>query len=63
MSESKESPKRLVTPPSNAGPMGSGEVLSVEAAPDEDVEWVWSQDRHRGSSVTGYRIVPRRTEL
>ena len=63
MAENEERVKRVVTAPSNTGPMGSGEVLSVQAGPDEDVEWVWSHDRHRGSLVTGYRLAPRRTEL
>jgi hypothetical protein len=40
--------------------MGAGEVLCVEVGPDEDVEWVWSHDRQRGSLITGYRIVARR---
>lgn len=51
--------KRTVTAPSSASPMTGGQVLSVEVGPDEEVEWVWSHDRERGSFVTGYRIVPR----
>ena len=62
MAKNEGSAKRMVAAPSNTGPMGGGEVLSVEVGPDEDVEWVWSHDGQRGSVVTGYRIVPRKTE-
>jgi hypothetical protein len=63
MAENEQLVKRVVTAPSTAGPFGSGQVLSVEAGPDEDVEWVWTHDRQHGSFVTGYRIVPRRNQL
>ena len=62
MAENEGGVKRIVTAPSSTGAMGRGEVLSVKLGPDEDVEWVWSHDPDRGSVVTGYRIVPRRTE-
>jgi hypothetical protein len=42
--------------------MSGGQVLSVEVGPDEDVEWIWSHDRERGSHVTGYKIVARVAE-
>jgi hypothetical protein len=59
MANDDETAKRIVVAPSNTGPVSTGEVLSVEVGPDEDVEWVWSHDRERGSSITGFRIVPR----
>ena len=62
MAQDAEREKRIVIAPTSTSPIGSGDVLSVEAGRDEDVEWVWSHDRERGSSVTGYRIVPRKTE-
>ena len=51
--------KRTVTAPTTAGQMSGSRVVSVEVGPDEDVEWIWSHDRDRGSHVTGYKIVPR----
>jgi hypothetical protein len=54
--------KRSVMAPSGAGPTSAGELLSVEVGPDEDVEWIWSHDRERGSFVTGYKVVPRIAE-
>lgn len=51
--------KRTVTAPSTGGEMSGGQVLSVEVGSDEDVEWIWSHDRERGSHVTGYKIVAR----
>jgi hypothetical protein len=54
--------KRSVMAPSGAGPMSRGEVLSVEVGADEDVEWIWSHDRKRGSFVTGFKVVPRIAE-
>ena len=62
MAEDTKKATRIVTAPGNTGPMNAGEVLSVEIGPDEDVEWVWSHDRERGSAVTGYRIVSRISE-
>lgn len=54
--------KRTVLAPGEAGPMNAGQVLSVELAADEDVEWAWSHDREGGSAVAGYKIVPRNSE-
>lgn len=59
MAENEQRLERVVTVPAGADPLGPGQVLSVEARPDEDVEWVWTHDRLRGSFVTGYRLVPR----
>jgi hypothetical protein len=42
--------------------MSAGQTLSVEVGPDEEVEWIWSHDRERGSRVTGYKIVARTPE-
>jgi hypothetical protein len=53
--------KRTVTAPTT-GQMSGGRVLSVEVGPDEDVEWIWTHDRDRGSHVTGYKIVARVAE-
>ena len=50
--------KRVVSVPGGTSFMGSGELLSVEVGPDEDVEWFWCHDRERGSFVAGYAIVP-----
>jgi hypothetical protein len=49
--------RRVVRAPIAAGHMGSGELLSVEIGPDEEVQWFWSHDRERGSFVAGYTIV------
>ena len=49
---------RVVIAPST-GSMSAGEVLSVKVGPNEDVEWVWNHDRERGSSISGFVIVPR----
>ena len=60
-----EEPKhvmRTVTAPTTTDQMSGGRVLSVEVGPDEDVEWIWSHDRERGSHVTGYKIVARVAE-
>ena len=54
--------KRTVTAPTTAGRISGGRVLSVEVGPDEEVEWIWSHDRERGSHVTGYKIVARVAE-
>ena len=54
--------KRTATAPITAGQMSGGRVLSVEVGPDEDVEWIWSHDRERGSHVTGYKVVARVAE-
>ena len=62
MVEEPKRTKRTVTAPTTAGQMNGGRVLSVEVGPDEDVEWVWSHDRERGSHVTGYKIVARVAE-
>jgi hypothetical protein len=59
MAEDERPAKRIVTAPGSTGPMSAGEVFSVELGPNEDVEWVWSHDRERGSSVIGFTIVPR----
>ena len=59
MVEEPKRAKRTVTAPITAGQMSGGRVLSVEVGPDEDVEWIWSHDRERGSHVTGYKIVSR----
>jgi hypothetical protein len=59
MAEEFESVKRTVRTPM-AGVIGSGELLSVELGPDEEVEWTWSHDPVRGSIVTGYTIVSRK---
>ena len=56
VTEQLKRPKRTVTAPTN-DPLRGGQVLSVELSPDEDVGWIWSHDRERGSRVTGYRIV------
>ncbi len=53
--------RRVVSAPTATGRMGTGEVLSVEAGPDEAVEWLWTHDRE-GSRVTGYRVVARPAE-
>lgn len=39
--------------------MLAGELLSVELAKDEDVQWIWCHHGERGSSVIGYTIAPR----
>ena len=57
MAEDAKPAKRIVVAPSTIAPMSAGEVLSVEVGPDEDVEWIWSHDGERGSTVTGYKIV------
>jgi len=62
VAEEKKAPTRIIAAPGVAAPMGSGEVLSIEVAADEELEWVWSHDRERGSRVTGYRIVRRNAE-
>jgi hypothetical protein len=59
MAQEIEAPKRVVIAPRSPGAMTAGEALSVEVGPDEDVEWMWSHHPQRGSSVTGYEIVPR----
>lgn len=61
MAEERKAPKRIVVAPSTVAPAGPGDVLSVEVDPDEDVEWLWTHDRERGSTVTGYNIVSRET--
>lgn len=38
-------------------PLRSGELLSVELGPDDDVCWTWCHHGERGSSVIGYTIV------
>jgi hypothetical protein len=60
--EESERAKRTVMAPTTAGQMSGGRMLSVEVGPDEDVEWIWSHDRERGSHVTGYKIVARIAE-
>lgn len=50
---------RLVMAPGNTGPVVSGTVIAIDAAPNEDVQWIWSHDPLRGSYVSGYTIVPR----
>ena len=62
MIEEAKRVKRTVTAPTSAGQVSGGQVLSVEVGPDEDVEWIWSHDRERGSQVTGYKIVARAPE-
>ena len=62
MSHDPNSTKRIVVAPSSTGALFGGEALSVEVGPNEDVVWVWSHDRERGSTVTGYTIVPRAQE-
>ena len=62
MTEESKPARRTLIAPSNAGAMSGGELLSVDVGSDEDVEWVWTHDRVRGSAVTGYRVVPRVTE-
>jgi hypothetical protein len=62
VAEEPKRAKRTVTAPTTAGRMSGGRVLSVEVGPDEEVEWIWSHDRERGSHVTGYRIVARVAE-
>lgn len=62
MSENVKTAKRIILAPSTTAPLSAGEVLSVEAGPDEDVEWIWSHHRERGSTVTGYKIVTRETD-
>ena len=59
MAQDVKGAKRVVVAPRSPGAMSAGEVLSVEVGPDEDVEWLWSHDPQRGSTVTGYKIVPR----
>ena len=60
MTVNEKEATRVVTAPGTEASLGSGQVLSVEVGPDEDVEWVWTHDRQRGSFVTGYRVVPRK---
>lgn len=62
MTHERKGAKRTLAAPGSTAPMSGGEVLCVEVGPDEDVEWVWSHDRERGSTVTGYRIVSRENE-
>jgi hypothetical protein len=57
MEEDDKAAQRSVPAPGTGAGMRAGDLLSVELAPDEAVEWVWSHDRG-GSRVTGYRIVP-----
>jgi hypothetical protein len=59
MTDESKPTTRPVVAPSNAGPVTGGQVLSVEAGLDEEVEWIWNHDHERGSYVAGYRIVPR----
>lgn len=59
MTQDVKGAKRVVIAPRSPGAMSAGEVLSVEVGPDEDIKWVWSHDPQHGSSVTGYKIVPR----
>ena len=62
MTEERKTAKRIVEAPDTAAPMSPGDVLSVEVGPDEDVEWIWSHDPERGSTVTGYQIVARKAK-
>ena len=51
--------KRTVLEPDNVGRLRVGDVLSVELAADEDIQWIWCHHGERGSSVIGYTIGPR----
>jgi hypothetical protein len=53
----EHSEKRTVTAPVGSR-LNTGEVLSVELAADEVVQWIWSHHGERGSSVIGYTILP-----
>jgi hypothetical protein len=48
-----------IAPQVYAAPMRAGQIISVDAGPDEEVEWTWSHDPVRGSYVTGYRTIER----
>ena len=51
--------KRTVLAPDNVGRLRVGDVLCVELAMDEDIQWIWCHHGERGSSVIGYTIGPR----
>src|SRR5215475_11579923 len=51
-------PKRTVTAPGNSR-LSAGDQLSVDLRADEDLQWIWCHHGERGSSVIGYRILPR----
>lgn len=55
----KKGAKRTVMTPGNDRPAGSGDLVSVDTAADEEVQWIWCHHGERGSSVIGYVIVPR----
>ena len=59
VADNAKSATRTVIAPRSTGPMRAGDLLGVEVGPDENVEWAWSHDCKRGSSVTGYTIVRR----
>lgn len=51
--------KRTVLAPGNAGRLRAGDLLSVELAANEYIQWIWCHHGERGSSVIGYTITPR----
>jgi hypothetical protein len=51
--------KRTVLAPDNVGRLRAGDLLSVELATDEDIQWIWCHHGERGSFVIGYTIGPR----
>lgn len=59
MTQTKENRSTPVAVPPGLGAVRVGEVVSVDLGPNDEVEWIWTHDPIRGSTVTGYRIVPR----
>ena len=60
---SEETPrKRLVVAPQPPGRTPESATLSVELAPDEEVEWIWTHRPDGTSVVTGYEIHKRDPE-
>lgn len=59
---SKRKRRRVVPAPPPSNPRLHATVLSVECAEDEEVEWLWTETAE-GRFVSGYRLVPRRSNL
>jgi hypothetical protein len=54
--------RRVVAAPAPSHPGLRSSVLNVNCAEDEDVEWQWTETP-AGRFVSGYNIVPRRTQI
>ena len=57
-SDHGDKPKRVVMAPPPSHPGLQTNVLDVECAVDEDVEWLWTETPN-GRFVSGYHIIPR----